>query len=199
MILCSLSPRLWCIGEMTDKMWQSIFGGNWTEGQLPQKNRDLYDVEPTLRQIWARLCQFVYMQLTYWVMPWSIGNMHFSYTIYDYFVYPDYTLRVCKANMHWYGECSLIMYTVCVRYRKYCKRIFGCFQLPLLVPISWDLSLFGHGLMKWARDPSTWSSDFTLPHWTCSFVCNFNTIESIQSCSHFGALNLSCTLPSLSY
>ena len=36
-------------------------------------------------------------------------------------------------------------------------------------------------------------------HWTCSFVCHFNSTESIQSCSRFGALNLSYTLPSLSY
>ena len=36
-------------------------------------------------------------------------------------------------------------------------------------------------------------------HWTCSFVCHFNSTESMQSCSHFGALNLSYTLPSLSY
>ena len=177
---------------MTIYFWQLDWGAIATK-----KQRFIWrwtNIETNLSQT-VPVC----MQLTYWVMPWSIENMHFSYTIYDYFVYPDYTLRVCKANMHWYGECSLIMYTVCVRYRKYCKRIFGCFQLPLLVPISWDLSLFGHELMKWARDPSTWSSDFTLPHWTCSFVCNFNTIESIQSCSHFGALNLSCTLPSLSY
>ena len=33
-------------------------------------------------------------------------------------------------------------------------------------------------------------------HWTYSFVCHLNSTESIQSCSHFGALNL---LPSLSY
>ena len=36
-------------------------------------------------------------------------------------------------------------------------------------------------------------------HWTCAFVCLFNSTESIQSCSHFGALNLSYTLISLSY
>ena len=36
-------------------------------------------------------------------------------------------------------------------------------------------------------------------YWTCSFVCNINSTESIQSCSHFGALNLSYRLPSLSY
>ena len=36
-------------------------------------------------------------------------------------------------------------------------------------------------------------------HWTCSFVCHFNFTESIQSCSRFGAINLSYTLPSLSY
>ena len=36
-------------------------------------------------------------------------------------------------------------------------------------------------------------------HWTCSFVCHFNSTESIQPCSHFGAFNLSYTLPSLSY
>ena len=35
-------------------------------------------------------------------------------------------------------------------------------------------------------------------HWICSFVCHFNSTESIQSCSRFGALNLSYTLPSLS-
>ena len=35
-------------------------------------------------------------------------------------------------------------------------------------------------------------------HWTCSFVCHFNSTESIQSCSHFGALNLSYTLPYVS-
>ena len=42
---------------------------------------------------------------------------------------------------------------------------------------------------------------YTLPsgHWTCSFVCHFNFTESIQFCSHFGALNLLYTLPSLSY
>ena len=46
------------------------------------------------------------------------------------------------------------------------------------------------------------SSDFyILPprHWTRLFVCHFNSTGSIQSCSHFGALNLSYTLPSLSY
>ena len=45
------------------------------------------------------------------------------------------------------------------------------------------------------------SADLTLSpgHWTCSFVCHFNATESIQSCSHFGALNLSYILPSLSY
>ena len=36
-------------------------------------------------------------------------------------------------------------------------------------------------------------------HWTCLFVCHLNSTESMQSCSHFGALNLSYTLPSLSY
>ena len=36
-------------------------------------------------------------------------------------------------------------------------------------------------------------------HWTCSFVCHFNSTESIQACSRFGALNLSYTSPSLSY
>ena len=36
-------------------------------------------------------------------------------------------------------------------------------------------------------------------HWTCLFVCHLNSTESIQSCSHFGVLNLSYTLPSLSY
>ena len=36
-------------------------------------------------------------------------------------------------------------------------------------------------------------------HWICSFVCHFNSTESIQSCSRFGALNSSYTLPSLSY
>ena len=44
------------------------------------------------------------------------------------------------------------------------------------------------------------SSDFTfsLPgHWIYLFVCHFNSTESIQSCSHFGALNLSYTLPPL--
>ena len=46
------------------------------------------------------------------------------------------------------------------------------------------------------------SSDFyILPpgHWTCSFVRLLISTESIQSCSHFGALNLSYTVPSLSY
>ena len=47
------------------------------------------------------------------------------------------------------------------------------------------------------------SSDFSYfypsGHWTCSVVCHFNCMESIQSCSHFGTLNLSYTLPSLSY
>ena len=38
-----------------------------------------------------------------------------------------------------------------------------------------------------------------LDPWTCSFVCCFNCTDSIQSCSHFGVLNLSYTLPSLSY
>ena len=38
-----------------------------------------------------------------------------------------------------------------------------------------------------------------VPAWTCSFLCHFNSTESIQSCSHFSALNLSYTLPSLSY
>ena len=49
---------------------------------------------------------------------------------------------------------------------------------------------------------SSISSDFYIlstGHWTCSFVCHLNSTESIQSCSHFGALNLSYTLPSLSY
>ena len=36
-------------------------------------------------------------------------------------------------------------------------------------------------------------------HWTCSFVCHSNSPGIIQSCSRFGALNLSYTLPSLSY
>ena len=36
-------------------------------------------------------------------------------------------------------------------------------------------------------------------YWTCIFVCHFNSMKSIQSCSHLGALNLSYTLPSLSY
>ena len=36
-------------------------------------------------------------------------------------------------------------------------------------------------------------------YWTYSFVCHLNSTESIQSCSHFGALNLLYTLPSLSY
>ena len=35
--------------------------------------------------------------------------------------------------------------------------------------------------------------------WTCSFMCHFNSLGSIQSCSRFGALNLSYTLQSLSY
>ena len=38
------------------------------------------------------------------------------------------------------------------------------------------------------------SSDFYISppgHWTCSFLCHFNSTWSIQSCSHFGALNLS--------
>ena len=45
------------------------------------------------------------------------------------------------------------------------------------------------------------SSDFTsYPPWSLdSLLCHFNSTESIQSCSHFGALNLSYTLPSLSY
>ena len=36
-------------------------------------------------------------------------------------------------------------------------------------------------------------------HWACSFVCHYNSTVSIQSCSRFGALNLSYTLPSLTY
>ena len=36
-------------------------------------------------------------------------------------------------------------------------------------------------------------------HWTCSFMYHFNSPGSIQSCSHIGALNLSYTLPFLSY
>ena len=36
-------------------------------------------------------------------------------------------------------------------------------------------------------------------HWTYSSVCQFKSTESIPSCSHVGALNLSYTLPSLSY
>ena len=36
-------------------------------------------------------------------------------------------------------------------------------------------------------------------HWTCSFVSHFNFTENMQSCSHFGTLNLSYTLPYLSY
>ena len=36
-------------------------------------------------------------------------------------------------------------------------------------------------------------------HWTCWFVCISNFTESIQSCSHFGALKSPYTLPSLSY
>ena len=36
-------------------------------------------------------------------------------------------------------------------------------------------------------------------HWTCSFVCHFNSTEGIQSWSHFGALNLLYTLSSLSF
>ena len=36
-------------------------------------------------------------------------------------------------------------------------------------------------------------------HWTCSFVCHFNSIESIQPCCYFGALNLSYTLAYMSY
>ena len=36
-------------------------------------------------------------------------------------------------------------------------------------------------------------------HWTCSFMCHFNSPGSIQSFSRFGALNLSYTLPSLSF
>ena len=36
-------------------------------------------------------------------------------------------------------------------------------------------------------------------HWTCSLVCHLNSTESIQTCSHFDALYLSYTLPSLSY
>ena len=43
------------------------------------------------------------------------------------------------------------------------------------------------------------TSHFTPGHWTCSFVCYFNSPGSIQYCSRFGALNLSHTLPSLSY
>ena len=39
----------------------------------------------------------------------------------------------------------------------------------------------------------------TLHHWTCSFVCHFNSTGSMQSFSRFGALNLSYTLPSLFY
>ena len=41
----------------------------------------------------------------------------------------------------------------------------------------------------------------TLPpgHWTCSFMCHLNSTESIQSCSRLCALNLSYTLPTLSY
>ena len=36
-------------------------------------------------------------------------------------------------------------------------------------------------------------------HWICSVLCHLNSTESIQSRSHFGALNLSYTLLSLSY
>ena len=36
-------------------------------------------------------------------------------------------------------------------------------------------------------------------HRTCSFVCHLNYTECLQSWSHFGTLNLSYTLPSLSY
>ena len=50
---------------------------------------------------------------------------------------------------------------------------------------------------------SSLSSDFHIftpsCHWTCSLVCYLNSTESIQSCSHFGALNLSYTLPVLSH
>ena len=32
-------------------------------------------------------------------------------------------------------------------------------------------------------------------YWTCSFMCHFNSTESMHSSSHFGALNLSYTSP----
>ena len=49
---------------------------------------------------------------------------------------------------------------------------------------------------------SSISPDFyILPpgHWTCSLVYHLKSTESIQSCSHFGAMDLTYTLPSLSY
>ena len=59
----------------------------------------------------------------------------------------------------------------------------------------------GAGLSSDIKSEDLSSDIYILPlgHWTCSFVCHFNSTESIQSCSRFGALNSSYTLPSLSY
>ena len=62
-------------------------------------------------------------------------------------------------------------------------------------------SLISRNIPCWYQ---VWRSVFRLyilppGHWTCSFMCHFNSPGSIQSCSRFGALNLSYTLPSLSY
>ena len=74
---------------------------------------------------------------------------------------------------------------------------YYCFthRLTIVLLIAW-IKLKVHSLMS-----SLKTYHLTLPSGqsTCSFVCHFNSTKSIQSCSHFGALNLSYTLQSLSY
>ena len=70
--------------------------------------------------------------------------------------------------------------------------------LERIRPLSWKVQVF---FIVWYQVWRPIIRLYILPpgHLTCSFVCHFNSTESIQSCSRFGALNLSYTLPYLSY
>ena len=100
---------------------------------------------------------------------------------------------------HW--TCLFVCYLNSTENIQFCSH-FGALNL------SYTLPSLSHQVKKKKVKVQVYSlissisSDFhILPpgHWTCSFVCYLNSTENIQFCSHFGALNLSYILPSLSY